>query len=103
MQLERGEKPRWRVKHIRILEGADLGNLLDHAGAWRVLFEFLAYTGLRIGEGLGVRWCDVDFEAALLHVRQQLSRYRKLKHLKTDAGRRDVVLAPAVVGPLRER
>ena len=103
MQLEPGEKPRWRVKHVRILEGADLAKLLDHADAWRVLFEFLAYTGLRIGEALGVRWCEVDFEAGLLHVRQQLSRHRTLKHLKTDAGRRDVVLAPAVVRLLRER
>jgi integrase len=103
LQLEPGEKPRWRVKHIRILEGADLGRFLDLAGTWRVLFEFLAYTGLRIGEALGVRWCDVDLDAALLHVHQQLSRQRKLKHLKTEAGRRDVVLAPAVVRLLRER
>ena len=103
MQLDSGEKPRWRVKHIRILEGVDLARLLEHAGAWRALFEFLAYTGLRIGEGLGVRWCDVDFDANLLHVRQQLSRYRTLKHLKTDAGRRDVVLCPAVTRLLRER
>ena len=61
MQLEPGEKPRWRVQHVHVLEGADLAQLLDHAGPERVLFEFLAYTGLRIGEALGVRWCDVDF------------------------------------------
>jgi integrase len=103
MQLEPGEKPRWRVEHVRILEGADLGKLLEHAGADRAMFEFLAYTGLRIGEALGLRWCDVDFEAGLLRVRQQLSRQRMPKHLKTDAGRRDVVLAPAVTRLLRER
>ena len=103
MQLEPGDKPRWRVGQVRILEGADLARLLAHARTWRVLFEFLAYTGLRIGEALGVRWCDVDVEAAVLHVRQQLSRQRKPKHLKTDAGRRDVVLAPAVTWLLRER
>jgi integrase len=82
---------------------ADLGKLLEHASAWRVLFEFLAYTGLRIGEALGVRRCDVDFDGSLLHVRQQLFRYRTLKHLKTEAGRRDVVLAPSLVRLLRER
>lgn len=54
MQLEPGEKPRWRVEQVRILEGADLARLLEHAGADRVLFEFLACTGLRIGEALGL-------------------------------------------------
>jgi len=104
MQLEPGEKPRWRVEHVRTLEGGDLGRLLAYSdAASRPLFEFLAYTGLRIGEALGLRWCDVDFEAAVLHVRQQLSRQRTPKHLKTDASRREVVLAPAVTRLLRER
>jgi len=75
-QLEPGEKPRWRVEHVRILEGADLAKLLEHAGPCRPLFEFLAYTGLRIGEALGLRWCDVDSDAGVLRVRQQLSRQR---------------------------
>jgi len=104
MQLEPGEKPRWRVEHVRTLEGGDLGRLLAHSdAASRPLFEFLAYTGPRIGEALGLRWCDVDFEAAVLHVRQQLSRQRTPKHLKTDASRREVVLARAVTRLLRER
>ncbi len=100
-QLEPGEKPRWRVEHVRILEGVDLRTLLGHAAAYRAMFECLAYTGLRIGEALGLRWCDVDFEAGLLRVRQQLSRQRTPKHLKTDAARREVVLAPAVTRLLR--
>ena len=104
MQLEPGEKPRWRVEHVRILESADLAKLLAHTDdAHRPLFEFLAYTGLRIGEALGLRWCDVDLEGSVLHVCQQLSRYRKPKHLKTDHSRREVVLAPAVTRLLRER
>ncbi len=102
-QLEPGEKPRWRVEHVRILEGADLARLLTHARAARILFEFLAYTGLRIGEALGLRWGDVDFEAGVLHVRQQLSRHRTPKPLKTDAARREAMLAPAVTRLLRER
>jgi integrase len=64
MQLEPGEKPRWRVEHVRILESAGLAKLLAHTEeAYRPLLECLAYTGLRIGEALGLRWCDVDFEA----------------------------------------
>jgi integrase len=45
----------------------------------------------------------VDFEASVLRVRQQLSRYRRPKHLKTDSSRREVVLAPAVTRLLRGR
>jgi hypothetical protein len=64
-QLEPGDKPRRRGEPVRILEGADLGKLLEHAGASPAMFEFLAYPRLRIGEALGLRWCDVDFEAAV--------------------------------------
>ena len=75
-QMEPGEKPRWRVEHVRILEGADLRKLLENAAASRAMFEFLAYTGLRIGEALGLRWCDVDLEGGVLRVCQQVFRQR---------------------------
>ena len=45
----------------------------------------------------------MDFEAGLLSVHRQLSRYREHAKLKTEAGRREVVLAPAVVRLLRAR
>lgn len=67
------------------------------------MFELLAYTGLRINEALGLRWCDIDFDAALLHARQQLSRNRTPKRLKTDAGNRDVVLAAPVAAILQDQ
>src|SRR5262245_22648667 len=66
------------------------------------LFELLAYTGLRIGEALGLRRCDMDLEMGVLRARQQLSRYRELKHLKTDSSRWEMVLAPAVTRLMRE-
>ena len=103
MQLEPGEKPRWEVTPSRILEGADLAKVLAHAGPWRPLLECLAFTGLRIGEALGLRWCDVDFDAGVLRVEQQRSRHRKPKRLKTPHSRREVVLAPGVTRLLRER
>jgi hypothetical protein len=45
---------------------------LEHVGEHRSIFEWLADTGVRINEALGLRWCDIDLDAALLHVRQQL-------------------------------
>lgn len=61
--LEPSEKPRWRPGKVAILEGDDLARVLDHGGTYRPLFEVLAYTGLRVGEALGLTWTDVDHEA----------------------------------------
>jgi integrase len=40
----------------------ELGAFLDALPVeWRLLFEFLAHTGLRIGEAIALTWGDVDF------------------------------------------
>ncbi len=87
---------------IDVLEGDDLARMLDLAQQYRPLFTLLAFTGLRIGEALGLSWRDVDFEQGLLRVHRQLTRYREHGPLKTEAGRREVLLAPPVVRLLRE-
>jgi integrase len=102
-KLEPGEKPRWKPKPVAILEGDDLARLLDHAGTYRPLFEFVAYTGLRMGEALGLTWADVDFDAGLIHVHRQLTRQGLHAALKTEAARREVILAAGLVKLLRER
>ncbi len=85
------------------LKRDDRARVLDHSGSYRPLFELLAFTGLRIGEALGLTWADVDFDTGLLSVHRQLSRYREHAKLKTEAGRRQIVLAPAMVRLLRAR
>ena len=103
LALEPGEKPHWSPGRVGTLEGAALAKVLDHGGSYRPLFELLAFTGLRIGEALGLTWADVDLDAGLVSVHRQLSRYREHAKLKTEAGRREVVLAPAMVRLLRAR
>jgi integrase len=39
---------------------------------FRPLFIVLALTGLRIGEVLGLKWADVDFERNSLHIRRSV-------------------------------
>ena len=51
----------------------------------RPLFQFLAYSGLRIGEALGLTWADIDFDAGPIRVHRQLSRKRQHAPLKTAA------------------
>jgi integrase len=103
LALEPGEKPRWRPGRVGVLEGRDLAKVLANAGSHRPLFEFLAYTGLRIGEALGLTWADVDFERNVIRVHWQLSRYGEHAHLKTEAANREVLLAPGMVRILREQ
>jgi len=57
----------------------ELGTFLDSVAAHPLgaLFEFIAASGLRRGEALGVRWSDVDLEAGVLVVRQQITQIQK--------------------------
>jgi integrase len=102
-RLELGEKPHWTPGRVGVLEGGDLAKVLDRSGSYRPLFEVLAYTGLRIGEALGLTWADVDFDRNVLRVHHQLSRYREHARLKTNAANREVLLAPAIIRLLREK
>ncbi len=96
-QLERGEKPPRTAKKVAVLSGPDLGRFLAEARSYRPLFELLAFTGLRIGEALGLYWDEVDLSAGRLRVARQLTQGRVLKEPKSSAGVRDVVLAASVI------
>jgi integrase len=67
---------------------------------WRLEFELLAHTGLRVSELLGLDWSDVQFgERPTLTVRRQCYR-GTVKPLKSRAGRRDLPLSPAMARKL---
>ena len=68
------------------------------------------YTGMRKGEVLGLRWCDVDLfmEDGAIHVRHSLSRQvdlsggniktvRKLSDTKTNGSKRDIPIMPQLL------
>ena len=58
---------------------------------WRLFFELLAHTGLRIGEAVALTWGDVEFGRRRLHVRRRLYR-RRFDSPKSRYGRRVVPL-----------
>jgi integrase len=72
-----------------------LGSLLASTpDEWRLFFELLAHSGLRIAEVLGLDWSDVVFgQRPRLQVRRQFCR-GELKRLKTRQSRRDIPLSP---------
>jgi integrase len=60
---------------------------------WRLFFEFLTHSGLRISEAIGLRCSDIEFGATpKIRVRGQLCRGKR-RSTKTDHGRRDIPLS----------
>ena len=71
------------------------------------LFTVAMSVGLRLGEALGLRWSDVDFDARQLHVRQALQRIEgewEFVEPKSERSRRTIALPDiAVKTPKRHR
>jgi integrase len=93
-------QPEERVE-IRAMTRAEIEQLLSHTPErWRLLFEFLAHTGLRISEAAGLEWRDVEFgEHPHLHVRRQDCR-GEVGDLKSEHSRRKVPLSPGMAARL---
>ena len=73
---------------------------LPEGGYWRLFFEFLAVTGLRIGEAVGLTWENLELgEGPRVKVREQVYRGQR-KRLKSREGRRDVPLSASMAARL---
>lgn len=74
-------------------------------GRFRAAVLVAAFAGLRKGEILGLRRCDVDLEGRSISVMQQRQLDAAGTHLvgppKTEAGRRTIAIPAAVVDELR--
>jgi len=89
-------------------DASQLAQFLDHARRDRLagLWVLLAETGMRRSEALGLRWSDVDLDAARGSVSQTLT-YVGTKAVfgdpKTARSRRLIAFAPETVTALRAR
>ena len=72
---------------------------------WYPIFTVMLWTGLRVGEVTGLRWCDIDLEAETIDINHTLVYYDKghndglsfaINTPKTDAGKRIVPMLPKV-------
>lgn len=101
--LERHERPKIRRDEMRFLDSQEIDSLLRHApDRYRPLLATAVFTGLRSGEILGLRWSAIDFDAGVVHVREQVDRAGRTLPLKTEKARRDVILMPALARLLRD-
>ena len=64
-----------------------LGSVQKHYPEHYVLFLFLSRTGARIGEALGLKWGDIDFNSRFINLKRSLSR-GKITTLKSKRERR---------------
>jgi integrase len=71
---------------------------------WRLFFELLAHTGLRISEAIGLTWEHLELggDRPRLLVREQVYRGKRRK-LKSGAGRRDIPLSSGMASRLLAR
>jgi integrase len=72
---------------------------------WYPIFATLLWTGLRVGEITGLRWCDIDLEEETISINHTLVYYTKgkvegctfaINKPKTKAGERTVPMLPKV-------
>lgn len=72
---------------------------------WYPIFIIMLYTGMRVGEITGLRWCDIDLEEGMISVNHTLVYYDKrneerctfaINTTKTKAGERVIPMLPKV-------
>jgi integrase len=101
--LTRRETPKNGRPKDRFLTAAEIEALITSAtGIAALAIPVLLFTGLRVAELLGLTWQDIDFDRREIHVRFQMSRQGQRVPLKTESGRRDVILMDEVAHRLRK-
>ncbi|HEV2590950.1 MAG TPA: site-specific integrase [Gaiellaceae bacterium] len=101
-QLERDERPTHTQREGRVLDANEIQPFIDATPTlYRAIIVTAIFTGLRQGELLGLKWCDVELERGIVRVRRQLDRFGTLAEPKTRQSLREVVLMPSLASLLR--
>jgi integrase len=86
----------------------EIRTLIDHAASlwaptvpWRALIVTALFTGLRSSELRGLTWEHVDVAGGFIAVRQRADYRNRMGSPKSEAGQRDIPLAPMVLNALR--
>lgn len=87
---------------MKTWSGPELGRFLDSVRDDRLYacWHFLAMTGCRRGEALGIRWRDLDLENGRATIVQSVVANRAIAETKTERGRRTLALDAGTVAAL---
>ncbi len=94
------DPPRPRKKEMLALDTGDVQKLLEATSqsTYGSIFYLALYTGLRRGEIIGLRWCDVDLHRKSVSINQTVVRLKGkglvVGQPKTGSSRRSVSLSP---------
>lgn len=104
---DRAKRPRVVKKEIVPPTPEQARAFLVHVDGDRLrgLWHFLALTGCRRGEALGLRWDDIDLDARTASIRRTLAgtgSHRRMQEPKTTSSRRTLALSTALVDALRQ-
>jgi len=108
--LREAERPRRRghegeneQKEMKVLTPAQIKALLEQVKEqkFKMLFTLAAFTGMRQGELLGLKWDDIDWEAKQIHVQRTFNNGRFFE-TKTKGSNRRIDLAPTVITDLKK-
>lgn len=98
------KRPRYNTE-IQVLEADQLDHLLEVAkdfGLYPIVY-LAAYSGMRLGELLGLEWSAIDVTSKILHVRQQYQRNKKgavIESPKSKKSNRRIILPESVLAAL---
>lgn len=104
----RRQKRKTRDEARNMDEGADMPTKAElraiingATDPWRPLLITAIFTGMRASELRGLKWENVDLEAGAIRVRERVDAWGVFGSPKSEAGVRDIPLAPLVVNTLR--
>jgi integrase len=99
---DRVDAPKAVRRDLRIASDDDLARVIDAADRTPIatLVRLTIWTGLRLGEALGLRW--IDIAGNRLSVAQALGTDNEFRVPKTKLSRRTITLAPELVAILDE-
>ena len=96
--------PRWDRRDLQVWESAEFAHFLqvaaDHDDPMYSLWRLVVATGMRRGELLGLRWCDVDLVDATVSITQTRTtdgHTMRISTPKTRAGRRTIAIDAGTV------
>lgn len=103
---EHARLPRLERPEMKVWTAAQVGRFLDHvqSNRFHAMWTLYVTTGMRRGEVIGLRWSDLELEAARLVVQRSLTvaaGRMVWSEPKTARGRRVIALDAATVSALR--